>query len=96
METENIILSSKLIASIKKRASKAGLTFEDEIKNHYQFEANTCKVFYEDLQGNFFQKANGEKLPIEKEEFKLYSALNPDGKVILLKHASLGPIEERI
>ena len=95
MKEEYINISKKLFAKIENKANEENITFDEMIEDLYKFEPNTCKVFYENLQGDFFQRVNSKKKPVEPEELNLYQALNPESKVILVKRASLGPITER-
>ena len=92
-----IALPKELILSIKEKANKSGFTFEEMIRLLYcVISPNNCILFYQDKNGKYFRKVNGVKKSIMPEEFALYSKLNQDSQVILMKRVSLLPIAERI
>ena len=93
--TSEIYLSRKLIDKIKKKADKEKITFPQMIKNLYQVEPNNCLFFYLE-NGQYFKKGKHKRIKVESMEVELYKFINPESKVIVVKYASLGPINKRI
>ena len=93
--TTEIFLSRKLIDEIKQKALQENITFVEMIRILYQVEPNNSLLFYFE-DGKYFKKEQHKKIEIEDQEFEFYKIINLGSKIILVKKASLGSINQRI
>jgi hypothetical protein len=92
--TKEIFLSRKLIDQIKHKATQEKITFPEMIRVLYQVEPNNCLLFYFE-NGKYFKNENYKKTEVEAKEFELYKIINTESKILLVRKASLGPINLR-
>ena len=71
------------------------MTFPEMIEKLYRFQPNNCLVLYYE-NGKHYRKIKNEKILVEKDEIRLFDVMNPDGKMIVVIHASKPPIADRI